>query len=173
MFAAHDLPQYVTAIETCHTDGVFAQGRTVWEWMLGRWTFVREIPGYASARGEAWIRAEGEDRARYEESAQVALAWGGTLRGTQCYLYRRLGVDGLEILFCERGKVFERLTFRERDGGGWRPEHAACAGPTSMCRNTGWRGRIDWRCGTRCGVRGRIIECRRCTGGCEGNESRD
>ena len=86
--------------------------------------FVREIPGYASARGEAWVRAEGEDLARYEESAQVVLAEGGTLQGTQCYLYRRLGADGLEIQFCESGKMFERLTFREQAGG--RLEAVAC-----------------------------------------------
>lgn len=96
----------------------------VFDWFLGEWTFVREIPGYASVRGEARVIATGDDAARYEETAVVSLVQGGTLRATQCYLYRRLArpVNGFEVFFCgageETGEFFERLEFQERPDGG-------------------------------------------------------
>jgi hypothetical protein len=97
---------------------------SVFDWWLGEWTFVREIPGYASVRGEARVVAAGEDVARYEETAVVSLVQGGTLRATQSYLYRRPAgpVNGFEVFFCgvggETGELFERLEFSGRPDGG-------------------------------------------------------
>lgn len=93
---------------------------SIFDWLQGEWAFVREIPGYASVRGEARITATGEDTARYEETAVVSLVQGGTLRGTQCYLYRRLAppLNGMDVSFCETGELFERLEFSARPEGG-------------------------------------------------------
>jgi hypothetical protein len=90
---------------------------SVFEWLLGEWSFVREIPGYASVHGEAKIVPDGDDSARYEETALVSLAQGGTLRAKQCYLHRRLPppANGIEVRFCDRGELFERLEFSARD----------------------------------------------------------
>jgi hypothetical protein len=101
-----------------------AKGASVFDWLLGPWTFSREIPGYASVRGEASVTPEGENGARYEETATVSLVRGGTLQAKQCYLYRRLGlaVNGFEVRFCETGELFERLEFREEAGGGLRAQ---------------------------------------------------
>ena len=95
------------------------EGASMFAWMLGSWTFSREISGYASVRGEASVTPEGEDAARYEETAWVSLVRGGTLKARQCYLYRRLAlpVHGFEVRFCETEELFERLEFREEAGG--------------------------------------------------------
>jgi hypothetical protein len=96
-----------------------AEAASVFDWLLGSWTFLREIPGYASVRGEAWIKAERLNAARYSEKAIVSLTRGGTLHATQCYQYRRLDpcANGIEVRFCETGELFERLDFREEAGG--------------------------------------------------------
>lgn len=62
---------------------------------------------------------EEKDRARYEETARVSLAQGGTLHATQCYLYERLPApaNGLLVLFCETAELFERLDFQQQAGG--------------------------------------------------------
>jgi len=87
---------------------------SVFDWLEGEWAFSREVPGYASVRGEARIASAGEDVARYEETALVSLAAGGTLRATQCYIHQRLPLpaNGIEVRFCETGDLFERLEFR-------------------------------------------------------------
>ena len=92
---------------------------SVFDRLLGRWIFVRDIAGYAHAQGKARITREGEDTARYEESGEVALARGGTLHATQCYLYRRWPAvpDGLEILFCESREIFHQLAFKQGSDG--------------------------------------------------------
>jgi Family of unknown function (DUF6314) len=92
---------------------------SVFDWLQGTWAFVRQIPGYASVRGEARIAPAGGHAARYEETALVTLARGGTLRATQCYLHRRLPLpaNGIEVRFCDTGEVFERLEFRPRGDG--------------------------------------------------------
>ncbi|HUB18984.1 MAG TPA: DUF6314 family protein [Acidobacteriaceae bacterium] len=92
---------------------------SVFEWLQGEWAFVREVPGYASVRGEARIAPAGDDAARYEETALVTLARGGKLRAKQCYLHRRLPrpANGIEVRFCETGELFERLEFRARRDG--------------------------------------------------------
>ena len=102
-----------------HTGGVSSEPSSVFDRLQGRWTFVREIPGYASARGEARIVPEGEDAARYEESAEVALIQGSTLHATQCYLYHRWPAvpNGLEILFCESRELFHHLAFEQGSDG--------------------------------------------------------
>ena len=91
----------------------------VFDLLLGDWTFTREIPGYASATGEARISLEDENRARYQETALVSLVEGSSLDGTQCYLYRRLPppANGLQILFCDSGQLFEQLEFEEQENG--------------------------------------------------------
>jgi hypothetical protein len=95
-----------------------AAGMSVFDWLLGAWTFSREVPGYASIMGEARVTAEGEDGARYQEAATVSLVGGETLRAAQCYRYRRLAqpLNGFEVLFCETAELFERLDFRDREG---------------------------------------------------------
>lgn len=92
---------------------------SVFDRLPGVWTFVRDIPGYASVTGEARITPEGDGCARYKESAEVSLLQGGTLQATQCYLYRRWPAvaDGLEILFCESGELFHRLAFEQGSDG--------------------------------------------------------
>ena len=87
---------------------------SVFDWLQGEWAFVREVPGHATVRGEARIVAEGDDTARYEETALVTLTHGGTLRATQCYVHRRLPqpANGIEVRFCDTGNLFERLEFR-------------------------------------------------------------
>lgn len=96
-----------------------AAAADVFDWLLGQWTFVREIPGYANVRGEARVTPTGEGEARYEETAVVSLVRGGThsgtLRATQCYQFRRLPapVNGIDVLFCQTGELFERLIFDE------------------------------------------------------------
>lgn len=99
-----------------------AEVANVFDWVQGSWTFMREVPGYASVRGEASVTLEGEDAARYEETAMVSLVYGGTMKASQCYLYRRLAlpVHGFEVRFCETGDLFERLEFRGEAGGGLR-----------------------------------------------------
>lgn len=85
----------------------------IFDWLMGGWSFVREIPGYASVRGEARVMPVTEGEARYNETAVVSLAQGGTLRATQCYLFRRLTpkANGIEVRFCDTGELFERLEF--------------------------------------------------------------
>jgi hypothetical protein len=92
---------------------------SVFDWLQGEFSFVREIPGYASVRGKARITATGNDAARYEETAVVSLVQGGRLRATQCYLSRRLPapLNGMEVFFCETGELFERLEFGVRTDG--------------------------------------------------------
>jgi Family of unknown function (DUF6314) len=86
---------------------------SVFEWLQGEWAFVREVPGHASVRGEVRIAQVDDDTARYEETALVTLAQGGTLRATQCYLHKRLPppANGIEVRFCDTGALFERLEF--------------------------------------------------------------
>lgn len=94
---------------------------SVFDWLPGEWTFVREIPGYARVRGEARVTLAGADgEARYEETAEVSLVQGGRLRATQCYVFRRLAApaNGIEVRFCDTGELFERLEFSERADGG-------------------------------------------------------
>lgn len=103
---------------------------SVFDWLLGDWVFTRNIPGYATATGQARIVREAEDRARYEEIAQVSLLDGTTLRGTQCYLYRRRpdSPSILEVFFCESGELFERLEFQLDEKGRLTAEaHFLCA----------------------------------------------
>lgn len=98
-----------------------AAGESVFDWLVGEWVFEREVPGYASVRGEARVMAAADGEARYEETAIVSLAQGGTrMRATQCYWFRRLAgpVNGIEVRFCDTGELFERLEFRERADGG-------------------------------------------------------
>ncbi len=92
---------------------------SVFDRLLGLWIFVREIPGYASATGEARITPEGDGSARYEETALVSLVQGGTLHATRCYFYRRLPrpANGLQILFCDTQQLFHELEFQQRDDG--------------------------------------------------------
>ncbi|MFP5226585.1 MAG: DUF6314 family protein [Acidobacteriota bacterium] len=92
---------------------------SVFDWLQGDWAFIREIPGYASVRGEAIIAPAGDDAARYQETAQVTLVQGGTLRATQCYLHRRLQppANGIEVRFCETGELFELLEFHALSDG--------------------------------------------------------
>ncbi len=92
---------------------VRAASTSVFDWLLGEWAFVRDIPHYASVRGRAQITRSTRDTARYEETAVVTLTQGGTLRATQCYLFRRLPamINGIEVRFCETNELFERLEF--------------------------------------------------------------
>src|SRR5579872_3099065 len=101
-----------------------AAALSVFDWLLGEWSFVREIPGYAKVRGEARVTPTGEGEARYEETAEVSLVQSGTnaatLRAKQRYGFRRLPppVNGIETRFCDTGELFERLEFSERADGG-------------------------------------------------------
>lgn len=112
---------------TWHNRGVSADRLGIFDLLLGDWTFTREIPGYASATGEARITLEDEDRARYQETALVSLVEGSSLHGTQCYLYRRLPppANGLQVLFCDSGQLFEQLEFEEQRDGALEA-HARC-----------------------------------------------
>lgn len=106
---------------------------SVFDWLLGKWTFVREIPRYATVRGEARIAVVTDGTARYEENALVTLVEGGTLRATQCYLFHRLPppVNGIEVRFCGTNELFERLEFHQRHGGGLEARaHFLCAADT-------------------------------------------
>jgi hypothetical protein len=101
-----------------------AAALSVFDWLLGEWSFVREIPGYARVRGEALVTPTGKGEARYQETAEVSLVRTGTsaanMRATQCYGFRRLPppVNGIETRFCDTGELFERLEFSERADGG-------------------------------------------------------
>ena len=90
-----------------------AAATSIFHWLLGEWTFLREIPGYASVRGQARIALSADDTARYEETALVTLVHGGTLRATQCYRFLRLPapINGIEVRFCATNELFERLEF--------------------------------------------------------------
>ncbi len=104
---------------------------SVFDWLQGEWAFIREVPGQASVRGEARIAPADDDSARYEETALVTLAHGGTLRATQCYLHRRLPspANGIEVRFCDTGELFERLEFRPlKDGSLEARARYVCAG---------------------------------------------
>jgi hypothetical protein len=92
---------------------------SVFDWLQGEWAFSREVPGYASIRGEARVTPAGDHAARYEETALVSLVAGGRLHAKQCYEYHRLpsAVNGFDVLFCETGELFERLEFRALNDG--------------------------------------------------------
>jgi hypothetical protein len=92
---------------------------SVFDWLQGEWAFSREVPGYASIRGEARVTPAGDHAARYEETGLVSLVAGGTLRAKQCYAYHRLAspLNGFEVRFCETGEFFERLEFRAMKDG--------------------------------------------------------
>jgi hypothetical protein len=81
---------------------------SVFDWLLGNWTLVREIPQYAS------ILLLDDGAARYEETALVTLVQGGTLNARQCYVFHRLPspLNGIEVRFCDTDELFERLEFR-------------------------------------------------------------
>ena len=100
---------------------VHDQQRSVFDRLLGDWTVVREIPGYASATGVARIIPIDAETARYEESVRLSLIHGETLNGTQCYLYRQRPDVPLQIqiLFCDTAELFQTLAFRE-EGRLWR-----------------------------------------------------
>lgn len=90
--------------------------------LQGEWKFVREVPGKATMTGRAHIVGTSADRARYDETANVRLADGKTLTGSQSYRYRRLAppANGFEVLFAETGELFERLDFHAQPDGSLR-----------------------------------------------------
>jgi Family of unknown function (DUF6314) len=92
----------------------------VFERLLGDWTLVREIPGYATATGVARVFPIDAQTARYEEVVRISLMQGETLNGTQCYLYRRhpQAPAEMRILFCRTAELFQALAFQQR-GGAW------------------------------------------------------
>lgn len=97
--------------------------------LQGEWKFVREVPGKATMTGRAHIVATSQDRARYDETANVRLADGKTLTGSQSYRYRRLAApsNGFEVLFADTGELFERLDFRAE------PDGSLCADAEHLC----------------------------------------
>jgi hypothetical protein len=92
--------------------------------LQGEWKFVREVPGKATMTGRARIAATSADRARYDETANVRLADGKTLTGSQSYRYKRLPApaNGFEVLFGETGELFERLEFHAQPDGSQRAD---------------------------------------------------
>lgn len=92
--------------------------------LQGEWKFVREVPGKATMTGRAHIAATSADRARYDETANVRLADGKTLTGSQSYRYKRLAApaNGFEVLFGDTGELFERLEFQPQPDGSQRAD---------------------------------------------------
>lgn len=112
---------------------VKAPDANVFDWLLGEWTFVREIPHYATVRGEVRIAVVNDGAARYEETALVTLVQGETLRATQCYLFHRLPapVNGFDVRFCDTNELFERLEFHPQPSGVLEARaHFLCAADT-------------------------------------------
>ncbi|NYF81156.1 DUF6314 family protein [Granulicella arctica] len=88
----------------------------VFGWLVGEWSFVREIPGQASMTGRATVSPMDMSTALYEEWAEVRLAGGEILHGEQRYLYRKREA-GLAVLFAETLALFHELEFHvEVDG---------------------------------------------------------
>lgn len=103
--------------------------RPVFDQLLGAWTFTRAVPGIASITGRAIILPLSGNLARYQETAEITLANGTMLHGTQRYLHRRLPppINGFEILFPETVQLFERLEFHPSDA------HTLCAAADHLC----------------------------------------
>jgi hypothetical protein len=85
----------------------------VFDLLLGRWNFVREVSRQASMVGRATIALVEEGTALYEETARVTLANGQTLNARQRYLYQRSAhpVNGFDILFESTQNLFQSLKF--------------------------------------------------------------
>jgi hypothetical protein len=82
----------------------------VFGWLVGEWSFVREVPGQANMTGRATVSLVDESTALYEEWAEVRLVDGGILRGEQRYLYRK-SEAGFAVLFADTRKLFHELRF--------------------------------------------------------------
>jgi Family of unknown function (DUF6314) len=91
----------------------------VFDLLLGRWEFVREVPQQASMIGSATISLVEEGTALYEEEARVTLVNGEILTGKQRYLYRRSQppVNGFHIFFYDTQELFHSLKFSAGDNG--------------------------------------------------------
>lgn len=90
---------------------LFAAPETAFDWVLGHWIFERTVSPHASVRGEAEINLISQEEALYRERAQVTLASGEVLSGTQKYFYRRREC-GFDIYFAQTGLLFQSVQFR-------------------------------------------------------------
>ncbi len=93
---------------------------TLFDHLIGRWTFARQISGQGSMSGTASFSLITPSRAEYRESGALKLNTGPTLQAEQQYLYERTAT-GFTIHFIPSGKLFLDLSF-EPEAEGW---HAA------------------------------------------------
>jgi hypothetical protein len=87
----------------------------IFQWLLGEWSFERDVAGHAGMTGHAAIRRLDDGTAHYREVASVRMHDGQTFRGQRRYLYRQT-VDGLAVYFHpaspeEPPRLFHRLRF--------------------------------------------------------------
>jgi hypothetical protein len=101
--------------------------KDVFDFLMGRWSFEREVSGQASIQGEASVSMQQDRTALYVEAALVILTSGERLHGERRYLYRKID-DGFSVFFHDTGALFHDLRF-EPDGEG---RLRACA--THSCK---------------------------------------
>lgn len=84
--------------------------------LLGTWHVSREIPGHASAHGNATVHPVSPDEARYDEQVTLRLLSGPNLQGSAAYLFRRQP-HGFDVLFPHTMQLFHQLHFTSEPTG--------------------------------------------------------
>ena len=84
-------------------DGVF-------EGLLGAWSLEREIPGRGCMKGRARFTLLDAGTALYEESGELCLEGGQTLRSRQSYVYEKRD-DGFAVRFADTRELFHVVRF--------------------------------------------------------------
>jgi hypothetical protein len=104
------------------------------DFLLGEWSFEREIPQQASIRGKALVSIQQDGTALYAEAALVTLTSGERLHGERRYLYRKMN-DGFSVFFHDTAALFHDLRFAP-DGDGCLRAHATHACKADFYRST-------------------------------------
>jgi hypothetical protein len=94
-------------------------GGGVFERLLGRWSFVREISGQGSMTGAATFERVDANCAEYRESGELRLKGGQTLRAEQRYVYAKVE-GGFTVCFHDTGELFQRVVFAAGEGEVWK-----------------------------------------------------
>jgi hypothetical protein len=96
-----------------------ADGGGMFERLLGRWSFVREISGHGSMTGLATFEGVDANYAVYRESGELRLQGGETLRAEQRYVYAKVE-DGFAVYFHDTGELFQCVEFNAVEGDVWK-----------------------------------------------------
>jgi hypothetical protein len=94
-----------------------ADGGGMFERLLGRWSFVREISGQGAMTGTATFEGVDANCAVYRESGELRLNGGERLRAQQRYVYAK-EEDGFTVYFHDTGELFQRVLFTAGEGDG-------------------------------------------------------